>query len=376
MLVNAKIVETALRPIVKFVFSQSSKILEVLNHIRFSVGNGLMEIAASNGENTLIVSSPLKTDENMSFFILGDRFYKILKAIGDKDVQISYDTQLVTISADDTIFHLQTIQPSEYPTKLLEIPNPNTETSFVVRAEDFVKGVSKISSFVSDSASLPSMVFSGLLFDVDGDNLNLVASDTIRMGIYSAKCSWLGEPQSVKFVLPASPLEVLAEIFDTGEIQASMIKEGDDIVAIVFRKDNMVSKITVINGTYPNYKGVIPSDLKNKAIIDKNALKNIINKISILVSKENNRIDFEFTKDKLTALVDNKLIGQGVSTVSMEYNGEDFVMGLNYLYLLDGINSIDASVIHWENNGSESVSMLSSPEEKDYLYLFMPMRRS
>ncbi|MCS6955181.1 MAG: DNA polymerase III subunit beta [Candidatus Calescibacterium sp.] len=373
MLVNAKVVESVLRPVVRFVFSQSSKVLEVLNHIRFSVQNGLMEIAASNGENTLIVNSPLRTDENMSFFILADRFYKILKAIGDKDVQISYDTQLVTISADDTIFHLQTLQASEYPIKLLEIPN--TETSFVVRAEDFVKGVSKVSSFVSDSASLPSMVFSGILFDVNGDNLNFVASDTIRMGIYSTKCSWLGEPKSVKFVLPASPLEVLTQIFDSGEIQVSIIKENEDIVAIVFRKDNMVSKIVVINGTYPNYKGVIPSSLKNKAVIDKNTLRDVVNKISILVSKENNKIDFEFTKNKLTALVDNKLVGQGVSTVNMDYNGEDVVVGLNYLYLLDGINSIDASVIHWEHNGSESVSLLSSPEEKDYLYLFMPMRR-
>ena len=154
---------------------------------------------------------------------------------------------------------------------------------------------------------------------------------------------------------------------------------------MLFVFDNVELVSRIIEGQYPNYKQIIPTNHKTKAII---TITDFIKaaKTAALFSRTGiYDINLEFKAGKLTVSSTNNQLGENKSRVESKIDGDDNKIVVNYRYLLDGLQNIDSSDVIFEMIDNNNPCLLRSAESlsekkeaiaaEDYLYIIMPIKQ-
>lgn len=374
--VKQDVFEKLLKPVVKV--ASSNKTLQILTHIYFKVNEDSIEVIGSNGEYTVRVKEMVDVDETGNFLVLSDKFFQIIKSLPEGFVSIekSEDSSIVVRSLEkDLKFVLQTIPTEEYPKQILD--TIETSYNFEVSQGELKKIIKKLSKFCADSESIQA-VFTGFLFDLKSSgDMNLVTTDTKRMGVYYSSYKPENDPIDIKFVVPADTLEVLEDVLlEEGPLKVGINYDEDMSVRnVVFSTPMITISSSVISGTFPNYEAVLPSVVSNYAVISRDELEEAVKRVSVIADKETNRVVFSFENDRLVVKTDNNIIGEASEVVPCRFVGTPEYIYFNYEFILDYLNVLDADEFYWGFNGYESVNKFWSDKEKSFVYVAMPLRR-
>ena len=130
----------------------------------------------------------------------------------------------------------------------------------------------------------------------------------------------------------------------------------------------------LIEGEFPDYRQVIPKDIKRRVRVDREALLGALRRVSILSSERYRGVKVHLQAGILEVLTTNPDIGDASEEIEIDYGGEDFTIGFNARYLLDvlGIAGVTGSV---EIGLGDDVSpgILRLEEDDGYSYVVMPM---
>jgi len=130
----------------------------------------------------------------------------------------------------------------------------------------------------------------------------------------------------------------------------------------------------IIEGKFPNYEAVIPTENPNKLVVSREELLQSIRRVALLSSDRTKGVKFKFAKDKITLFSSNPEIGEARDEVSSEYQGEELEIGFNAQYILDFLTITQSEKVFLELKDSKNAALIK-PEEEDlnYLYVLMPM---
>lgn len=367
--------EKLLKPVVKA--SSSNKTLQILNHIYFEAKGDKITIVGANPEYTVKITEKGDIVADGSFLVLGDKFLRIIKSLSDMEVIITSEDSSVSIKAGDSInFSLQTLPIEEYPKQILDVIE--TTYNFDVSQGDIKKAIKKLIKFCSSDASIQA-IFTGFLFDLrESGDLTLVTTDTKRMGVYRSSYKAEEDTKNIKFVVPKQALEILYDsLLDEGPLNVGINFDDDgNVKNVVFKVPSITISSSVISGNFPNYEMVIPSVLNNYAIINRESLEEAIKRVSIISDKETNRVIFSFDRDNLKIEVQNNILGYAYEIVPCRYLGNPEIVHFNYEFILEYLSVLDAEEFYWGFNHYDSGNKMWSDEEKEFIYVCMPLRRT
>ncbi|MBI2466026.1 MAG: hypothetical protein HYV66_02225, partial [Candidatus Sungbacteria bacterium] len=132
----------------------------------------------------------------------------------------------------------------------------------------------------------------------------------------------------------------------------------------------------LIEGNYPDYKKLIPQDFNLTVSLIKEDFVKTIKLVSLLSSRVSD-IKLSFRKGKESKLVmyaaDNDL-GENDAEIPAEISGEDLEVKFNWKYLADGIVGLSGRTAVFNFIDETKPCLIKSPEDKDFLYLVMPIR--
>ena len=77
----------------------------------------------------------------------------------------------------------------------------------------------------------------------------------------------------------------------------------------------------------------------------------------------------------MTVSTANTQIGESKSDIDVEFTGETNETTLNYRYLLDGLNNLDAAEAEVSLVDNNLPCLIRAKNNKDYLYIVMPIRQ-
>ncbi|MCX8029334.1 MAG: DNA polymerase III subunit beta [Brevinematales bacterium] len=372
--ISSKVFEKIVRPVVKA--TSSNKTLQILNHIYFDVSRDDINIIGANQQYTVRVKEKADVHSEGKFLVLGEKFLQILKTLPDTTITIKDEGNLISIETDSINFSLQTIPIEEYPKQILEVIE--TSYKFDLSQADMKKVTKKIVKFCSSDNTLQA-IFTGVLFDLrESGDITFVATDTKRMGIFKSSYKSETDTTNTKFVVPAETLEILEDMLgDEGPINVGVNYDEDNQVRnVVFSLPTVTISSSVISGNFPNYEAVIPTGLSNYAIINKKSLEEAIKRVSTIVDKETNRVSFNFDAERLKIEVENSIIGYAKEVIPCKYFGNPDYLHFNYTFILDYLSSLEANEVYWGFTNYESANKLWSEDEKEFIYVVMPLRRS
>jgi DNA polymerase-3 subunit beta len=132
-----------------------------------------------------------------------------------------------------------------------------------------------------------------------------------------------------------------------------------------------------LEGTYPNYRQLIPASFSRSITLDRRAFTASLERVAVLADQHNNvvKLALDATRGLVTISVDAQDVGSGSEQVAAEVEGEPIDIAFNVRYLLDGLKAIGTDRVQMRCNAPTTPAVLSPVgEDGDYTYLVMPVQ--
>ena len=140
--------------------------------------------------------------------------------------------------------------------------------------------------------------------------------------------------------------------------------------------DQMVTSRT-LEGTYPNYRQLIPNGFSRTLTMDRRALVGALERIAVLADQHNNVVKFSSQPESGVVLIsaDAQDVGSGSESLAAELSGDAIQIAFNVRYLLDGLKAMAADRVVLHCNAPTTPAVLRPVEESDgFTYLVMPVQ--
>jgi len=173
-----------------------------------------------------------------------------------------------------------------------------------------------------------------------------------------------------EFILPSKAV---------GELQRLLGDKGDVVLAVGENQLSaqgdgtaLVSKL--IEGTYPNFRQVIPGEAKERISLERERLLAALHRTAILASEKSQSVKLQFGKNNLTITAITPDVGEAKETMAINYKGKEIAIAFNPHYLMDPLRHLDADEVFIELTDELSPGVVKVSEP--FLYVLMPMRLS
>jgi DNA polymerase-3 subunit beta len=132
----------------------------------------------------------------------------------------------------------------------------------------------------------------------------------------------------------------------------------------------------LIEGDFPNYRALIPSNYPNSLIVGRDALLDAVRRVKLMVRDPTTPVRIAMRSDGIELTVITQDWGQATEEVDAKYEGAEMVVAFNPNYLIDGVEAITSDEVQLETLDALKPATLKPTEGPDYLYLLMPVRVS
>ena len=295
-------------------------------------------------------------------------FSEIIRKLPDTEIHISLNEKnLLVIECEGSLYKLATMNPDEFP----ELPQINVENSIEIEQNSLKEMIRKTIVAVSTEENRP--IFTGCLFEIKNNKLNVVAVDGFRLAWKSKFLQ--NHVNDFTAVIPGRTLnEVNKIILDSFD----MIKIGVAKNQALFEMENCKLVTRLLDGEFLNYASVIPENWETRVRVNKNALQNCFERISLISSSSIEKekkypVKVAIDIGKLTISCTNQT-GDAKEEMYVSTEGQNLEAGFNPKYFLDALRAIDDEEIFVDFGTSISPCIIRPVDDGDYIYMILPIR--
>ena len=151
-----------------------------------------------------------------------------------------------------------------------------------------------------------------------------------------------------------------------------MVSTDESLLKVVTEKVTIFSRL--IEGQFPNYEQLIPKETEVEAVVNKTETIEAISQVSLMAQK-NMSIKLHVGENEIKISAATAGVGEAKAKVKAKTTGESIQeMAFNAQYLLDGIQGALGEETVLEFTGPVNPGLIKGKNNKDYLYLIMPIR--
>ncbi len=296
-------------------------------------------------------------------------FSEIIRRLPDTEIKIEInENDLLVIECEGSLYKLATMNPEEFP----ELPKINVENSVEIEQNTLKDMIRKTIFAISTEENRP--IFTGSLFEVKNNKLNVVAVDGFRLAWKSKFMQT--KTNNFNAVIPGRTLseinKILVDSFD-------IIKIGIAKNQALFEIENCKIVTRLLDGEFLNYASVIPDNWETRIRVNKDVLEDCFERISLISSSSIEKekkypVKIEVSVGKITISCTNQT-GDAKEELFINTEGKELEAGFNPKYFLDVFKNIDDEEVFIEFGSSISPCIIRSVEDDgDYKYMILPIR--
>lgn len=299
------------------------------------------------------------------------RLFSILRELPSGEVSFEVnDQRAATIQTAQSRFVLMGMPPEEFPA----FPDPVDGVEIVMPQSELSNMLRRTSYAASTDETRQAL--NGILFKLAEARLTLVATDGRRLALAHANVPEAGESVFETIVPTKAVREIERLLSPKGQVRLVMAATQ---AHFAFRDDGAAADRSVlvtrlIDGSFPNYEQVIPSESRFKVVMNRESLLEAMRRVSLLASEKSSSVRLHFRKKSLTVSANTPDVGEAEETIEVEFPGDSVEIGFNPGYLMDPLKNLDSDKVTLELTDELSPGVLRSSEP--FLYVLMPMRLS
>lgn len=339
--------------------------LESLKSILFIASGNSLKLRSTNLSLGLEIEIPAKIEEEGEVFVAGEVINNTLMNINsDKVIRLEKQKDNLYLNNKKSNILIKSLSSEDFPT----IPTVEG-SSFDMEIEKFIDGIRSVfySSAINDIKPEIASVF----VYSNENSLVFVSTDSFRLAEKSIKTKNLKDVEGL--IIPYKNILEIIKLL--GDIKGDMkVYYNKNQVSFVLPGFYLTSRL--INGSFPDYRQIMPSGYKTRAVILKRDLLDAI-KLSNIFSDKFNQIKLvvDPKAKKLEVYAVNKDVGENKTVVDGALEGDAIEMNLNHKYILDCFQSISEDSVVLEMNETNRPIVVKGNGDKSFVYLIMPMNR-
>jgi DNA polymerase-3 subunit beta len=349
----------------------------VLYNLKFETFEGRLEVFATDMETSVVASIAIDSSEETKFVINAKKIYDwtaISAGDDSQSVTITVNNSNISLTRGKSKSDFACVDTNDYP----EFPNlkKSKEYNLPLDKLKYISGrVGNFSASRTDGRSRGAL--EGILFDCSKENLTSVATDANKLSIVSFSGEF-GFDGNVSVIIPPKPFNEVAKIVESFGCESIKFSVEDDSISFFSDDFELVTKL--VEGPYPDYKKVIPTEYQKSLVLDRTELISALKITASVADKTNNLTKFYMTNGELRLHSDDKATNSTSDEyLPIEYEGDEFVIGFNSLFLIEILNSLDTEKVKFEFTNNTTGALVrpvfsEDEENKNILFLLMPLR--
>jgi DNA polymerase-3 subunit beta len=341
----------------------------LLSHVLLHAREGGLRMTATDTEVAYIGDLAANVRSPGQLAVDAANLFQIVRSLPEPTVQLSVSAnKRLEIKSGRSQFKLPGHAAEDFPTlppfevkgqaKIAEgvLRRLVEQTSFAVALDDVRYGL--------NGAHLEEA-------DKDGQRLlRMVATDGHRLS--SAEGPIDGSlPLQARMLVPRKALAIVRKLLE-GDTELVELGIGDGAIRLV--RPDQTFWFRMIDGEFPDYHAVVPTESKHKVVVRREELAAALKRVSILVQDRARAVRFSFGATELEIEVHNVDRGEVHEAVPIELDGEPAQIGFNARYLADVLGVIAGERVVMELAHPLAPCLVRDPDASDAFFVVMPMR--
>lgn len=341
--------------------------LPILGNVLLTIVGDKLQLTGTDLEVELSGTAPLKECTTTgSVTVPARKLLDICRLLPEESIlEFTHDAHRLTLVVGKSRYSLATLPATDFP----KVKDTLDGTQLTLEATQ-LKQLIERTQFAMAQQDV-RYYLNGTFWHIESNKMTTVATDGHRLALCKIELTQ-NQAVTTKVIVPRKAILELARILasNDGSIQilvsANHIRfVGGDIV--------LVSKL--IEGRFPDYQAIIPKNCQQHLRIDRDLLKTILTRVSILSNEKYRGVRLAMNVEQLRVSASNSEHEEATDEVVADFKGEQIEIGLNVNYLLEVLNTVPKGIITLSFLGPDkSVLIEHDADTLDTLNIIMPMR--
>ena len=340
--------------------------LPILSNILIKTDKSKLILSATNLENSITTSISCKIDEEGEICVNGKILNEMISNLSSGNIDIDASKEQLKITSAKFKSNLLGTNTLDFP----KLSNSLGKNTLLINKEDFVKNLSKVLFSTSLDETRP--ILTGVMFAFDSNHLSFVSTDGFRLSEVKLKSKI--DSENFSLIIPKAILNEIVKIEDEGDIEMFYDKSNNQIV---FKIGDIILSSRIIEGSFPDYKKIIPKSSEIIINVDKIELEKAL-KLSSIFSRDASNIVKIKIKDQLL-IVEAESSTSGKQETEIEIRSEDKIkkdleIMFNFRFLEEVLKSIESDEVQIKILDANTAAIFLDPENSNFLHLIMPIK--
>ncbi len=343
--------------------------LPILSNVLLQLEGNTLRIVATDLEVSVVTEMEVDGERDGSVTAPAKKIQDIVRELEGMVLTCDVDeNNHLHLETEIGQYQLMGSSAQEFPT----LPEFAGATTLKLGADKLLSLVNRTIFAVSRDELRPALT--GVFFQIRTHELRAVATDGHRLvRITDQKFESESEHE---LIIPVKALDMIRRnLPEEGDIELAI---GENQIMVVLPEATLYSRL--IEGRYPHYESVIPSENNNRLIVSTDQLIRSLKRAQIFANPINRQVVFNLDPDKLEITAEDvELGGKGRESIAAKYDGEGQSIGYNAAYLLDLLKHVETEDVRFDLGGPKQAGIVKptvGDEGEDFLMLIMPVRLS
>lgn len=342
--------------------ASTSNIKPILQNVKVTAADGKIELFTTDLE--ISINHTINTVDIIEpgvFVCSISKIASIIKEWTDKDVEISESNGVCNITGNKEYFKIQCADPLEFPT----VPQ-FSEEGFIEIDRALLADMARKTSFIMLGDKTEHST-SGIFLDIAENKLKMVANDGRRLSEVKQKIDNQTEVKS-RCIIPIKGISQILRILD-GHDEVVKIKVEEKRILVKTSNTTLCSQL--IEGLYPEYEEVIPTDLDKKINLDRESFTTAVRRCAIMTTEEYKLLKFKIHNELMEISCKSPDVGESKVEIPVEYKGEDTEIGLNPDFIVDFMKVAGADRVELNLRNPDTAAVFKVGNNS--IYVVMPI---
>lgn len=347
--------------------------LPVLSNVLVASDKGRLRLSATNLEMGISYWIGAKIEEEGATTVPARTFVDLVNTLPNDTVLMELTVRNQTLNVHCGAFNndIKCIDAHDFP----PLPPSELDDGLDLNIEDLRTMINQVTLAASTDDARP--VLTGVLVEVEGDQMTFAAADGFRLSVRTATLS-SAAPEPIHAIIPARALNELARIVSTGEDSVTMTMPPNR-GQVIFRAKDVEVVSQLIEGTFPDYRGIIPANHVTRTILPTSAFLKACKAADIFAREAAHSARLRVTPGTdlepgtVEVSATSAETGSNETTVDATIEGDPVEIAFNVRFLVDVLSVIDTPNVALETTGPSAPGVLRPVGQDDFLHVIMPM---
>src|SRR5690348_5154711 len=298
--------------------------LPILSNVLIRAEGDRVEFTATDLDVTVSCSVEASVKKPGATTVPVKKLFGIIRELNNPEIELEVDDKNVcSIRSGASFYKINGLSADEFP------PMPKfKEDKKVELPQEKIRGMMKKTHFAI-STDESRYVLNGIFISLKDHKMTMVATDGRRLALVDEEVD-VSEKSQGEFIAPAKAVGELNRLLqDKGNVEIRYT-ENQASFTLKDEKNGSVLIVTkLIEGNYPNYRQVIPTEVKERISLVREEFLHALKRAEIMTSEKSNSVKLTFGKNNLAITANSPEVGEAKESIAINYKGKEIAVALD-----------------------------------------------